>query len=158
VEAMTKQELLDKVSTTWSELEGTLAGIDLARLVSRRAEGDWTIKDALAHVTWYEQEMVGLLETRTFSGSPLWDLPLQPRNAAIYAQIKEGKLNDVLAQFHAVHARLVELLAGINEADLTDPAHFVGMPADWLPWQVISSNTYEHYPEHVQQIQAILGD
>ena len=33
----------------------------------------------------------------------------------------------------------------VPDKDLMDPARFSGMPADWEPWQVIASNTYEHY-------------
>jgi len=28
------------------------------------------------------------------------------------------------------------------------------MPADWRPWQVVASNTYEHYDDHAQQAEA----
>lgn len=31
------------------------------------------------------------------------------------------------------------------------------MPAEWAPSDVISSNTYRHYPEHTESIQRLIG-
>jgi hypothetical protein len=153
---MMKDEFLANVGSTWGELEQVLAKLSEAQMLLRGEYGEWTGKDTLAHVTWYENEMVGILETRTFGGSELWELPLQERNAAIFAAARDKPLKEVVTAFHTVHQRLVSLLETLSEADLADPRRFAGMPLDWQPWQVIASNTYEHYPEHAQQIRKII--
>lgn len=151
-----KEEFIQKVRESWAELDGVLSSIKPPQMAPAHAEGEWTSKDALAHITWYEQEMVNLLQTHTFSGSDLWELPLPARNAAIYALIKERSLKDVLAEFYAVHTTLEKLLETLSLEDFVDPSHFAEMPADWQPWQVIASNTYEHYPEHAEQIKGLI--
>ena len=44
----------------------------------------------------------------------------------------------------------------MTEEDLINPANFGEMPTDWIPWQVIASNTYKHYQNHLPQIQALI--
>jgi hypothetical protein len=153
---MPKQEFLQKVRTAWNELENIVSGVQLSLMDFVHSEGNWTIKDILAHVTWYETEMVDLLSTHVFGGSELWDLPLQPRNTAIFTLIKDRELEAVISEFYTIHAELMKQLENLNDDELTDPRYFTGMPSDWQPWQVIDSNTSEHYPEHVIQIKEIM--
>ena len=149
-----KTDFLSKVSESWSGLEESVAKLSTEQMVAP-FEGGWSIKDIMAHVTWYENEMINLIEIHTFSGSDLWELPLQKRNAAIYALIKARDIKTVVNEFNGTHQRLVGLLETLSEEELDDPKSFAGMPLDWKPWQVIASNTYEHYPEHVEQIKAM---
>ncbi len=147
-----KDEFLGKINSSWAELM-EIAGKDgEAQMVTAPDNSGWSIKDMLAHITWYEQEMVGILQIHIFGGSDLWKLTLQERNDAIYALYKNQPLKEVLSELHAVHQRLVSLLEGIREEDLVDPSHFPGMPVDWKPCEVIASNTYDHYAEHMEQI------
>ena len=44
------------------------------------------MKDILSHITWFEREMVDMLQTRTLKGSKLWELPQDERNRIIYEQ------------------------------------------------------------------------
>jgi hypothetical protein len=57
----------------------------------------------------------------------------------------------LLAEVGEARAVFDQLLAGMQslaEEDLHDPLRFAEMPADWVPWQVIASNCYEHYRQH----------
>ena len=46
-----------------------------------------SLKDLVAHMSWYEMEMVELLGTRVLTGSDLWGLKDDERNQAIYKMI-----------------------------------------------------------------------
>ncbi|MFN2216624.1 MAG: hypothetical protein ACK2TS_06740 [Anaerolineales bacterium] len=50
---------------------------------------------------------------------------------------------------------MLKLLQELDETDLNNPAAFEGMPGDWQPWNVIASNTYEHYDDHVADLNRI---
>ena len=52
-----------------------LAEVDSERMLEPGLPGGWSLKDVIAHVNWYEQEMVVLLETQELAGSELWELP-----------------------------------------------------------------------------------
>ena len=140
-----------------AEYERVLAEIGEERMLEPGLPGGWSVKDVIAHVNWYEQEMVVLLETRELAGSDLWGLPADERNIPIHEQNKDLVLDEVLAKSNQVFERLWELISQLEDDDLMEASNFDQMPEDWEPWQVIASNTYEHYQEHVPDICAWLA-
>ena len=42
----------------------------------------------------------------------------------------------------------------LTDEDLLDASHFAEMPSNWKPWEVIASNTYEHYDDHLAELAA----
>ncbi len=141
-----------------AEYERLLAEVDEEWMLEPGLPGGWSVKDVIAHVNWYEQEMVVLLETRVFAGSELWELPADERNIPIHEQNKVLPLGEVLLESNRVFERLWELVGQLTDEDLMQASHFDEMPGDWEPWQVIASNTYEHYQEHNFDIRAWLAE
>jgi hypothetical protein len=147
---LSKEEFMRLVSEGWAEWQALLAGVDQARLLQPGASGEWTFKDVIAHITWHEREMVGLLRGRALAGSDLWNLPLHERNQAIYEQHCDLPLERVLAEAQETHRQLLEELERLPEAFLYDAGQFAGMPAEWQPADLLADNTYLHYRDHVQ--------
>ena len=119
-------------------------------------EGHWSVKDILAHVVWYEREIVGVLTARAFVGSDLWALPLDERNAGVYEEIRNMTLEEVRAESARVFPQLLEQLEALPEDAYGDPSCFPGMPAEWEPWFIIAGNTFNHYPDHTQSLKQLL--
>ena len=111
------------------------------------------MKDMIAHITWFEKEMVDLITAHALLGSELWNLPTDERNAAIYELVRHQTLEQVLEESAQVHQQLVEVLPTLSDQDLTDPSGFPNMPPDWQPGMLIAQNTYEHYEDHMQDVQ-----
>jgi uncharacterized protein (TIGR03083 family) len=145
---MNKTEWLDTLQAERAQWNALLAQVDEARMTQPGAVGEWSVKDVIAHVTWFEREMVGVLRTHALVGSELWNLPHDERNAAIYEQNRDRALSEVLAEARAVYDQLLVGMQSLAEEDLHDPQRFAEMPADWIPWQVIAGNCYEHYRQH----------
>ena len=101
-DGMTQAEFLSLFHTARAEWDALMGRIDEARMTEPGVEGDWSVKDIVAHVTWYEREMVDLLRARALAGSDIWNLPLDERNAAIFEQNRKRTLADVLAESRAV--------------------------------------------------------
>lgn len=149
---MTMNEVLNKLRIGRSEWEAMLARVDATRMTEPGVLGDWSVKDVIAHVTWGEREMVPLFRDRELVGSPLWRLTTDARNAAMVEESRSKSLAQVLAEARDVWPELLAALEGITDAELNDPAHFKDMPADWVPWQILAGNTYDHYLEHLEPI------
>ena len=156
---MTRNEFLELVRTEHARWEEVLAEIAETRMFEPGVAGEaqWSVKDIIAHITWYEREMTGVIEARALVGSELWSVPLDERNEAIYRENKDRPLAEVLDEARQVHDRLMHQLESLSEQDLQDPGRFAEMPSDWKPWAVISSNTYEHYQHHVLQVSTWLA-
>jgi hypothetical protein len=96
--------------------------------------------------------MVEMLRLRTLVGSPWWSLPVDERNDHVLAEGQTINLLKAWRQEQQVYAELLEQLTTVRDEELEDARFFQEMPSDWKPWQVIASNTYEHYAEHFVDI------
>jgi len=149
---MTKTEFLNALKNgrqLWFE---KWKGIDLFGTSRPRIPGQLSLRDILYHVSWYEHEMVEMLELRTLVGSPWWTLPVNERNANILAEGQNINLLQAWRQEQTTYAALLALLQLVRDEELNEARFFQDMPADWKPWQVIASNTYEHFVEHFTDI------
>lgn len=145
---MNKTQLIDKIIETRSAWDVILAEMNITQLAQPVENGVGSVKDLLAHISWYEHEMVFMIQSRTLHGSDWWNLPLDVRNDLIFQENKDRTLVDIVDSSRLIHQQLLQLIESLSEDDLQLPSEFPGMPTDWLPWQVIASNTYEHYLEH----------
>ena len=153
---VTVRSFIQDVKKQRAALEDIIASCDQETLTRAGVAGEWSIKDILAHITWFDREMVGILQAKAFVSSDLWSLPPDDRNAAIHEGIKTYAWEKVQKEAAEVYKDLLEGLADLRDDDLHDPAAFPGMPPDWTPWEVMAENTYEHYQEHLVSILAWL--
>jgi hypothetical protein len=155
---MDKLAFMKKIQEAHDEWLSLMAEICKPRMNDPGLPGGWSVKDVIAHITWYEREMVGLLEAMALEGSDLWQLPQDERNVPIYEENRYRPLEEVLSEAEQVHEQLFEALASLPEAALSDASHFREMPSEWSPWEVIASNTYEHYHQHIPDIREWLQE
>lgn len=140
----------------WMKFQSALKKLSAEKMIHPLANRYWTIKDIVAHITWHENEMIGMVTTREVVGSPLWQLSTDDRNLQIYLQNKDRELAAVLSDANRIHAEMMNVLAAVEEAELNDPARWKNWPeawsGEWMPWKVIASNTYEHYADHLPDL------
>jgi hypothetical protein len=153
---MSKATFLETLRSKRAEWEALLAEAGEARMTQPGPAGAWSLKDIIAHVTWSEREMVGVLQARTLVGSDLWNVSQTERNAAVYIQNRDRALPDVLAEAREVHTQLLAGLEALSDEDLNDARRFQQMPDAWVPWQLFAGNMYGHYDEHIPSIRAWL--
>ncbi len=151
-EPVLKEEFLRKVREAYAKWDALIATLGDEEWL-RPAFGGWSLKDIVAHLVWHEQEMLGLLETRTLAGSEMWLWPLNDRNQAIYEQNRERPLEEVRAEAKEARARLLSLLEGLSQEELNDPGRFKDMPPEWTPADLLADNTYLHYQDHLADLQ-----
>jgi hypothetical protein len=142
-----KQQLIGKLERAWADFQGSYAGLSEAEMVTSGVTGDWSVKDILAHVSWWEQEALKHLPTILQGGRP-------PRYSVLYggidafnAQMTERmhgtSLAEVRQQMEETHARLVEYLQGAPEEQFTTETRFR---------RRLRLDTYSHYPIHAEAI------
>lgn len=153
-EPLTVAVLLDRLRTERVAWEAALEAVGYQRMTEPGAFGSWSAKDLIAHVTWYEAETVALFATRALPDSALWHMPAAERNAVIQAATADLPLRVVKAEAQQVFQQLLDAVRALTDQELNDPQCFADMPADWLPWQVIVGNTYEHYAQHLAELRA----
>lgn len=82
-------EFVADVRRARAEWDALVDRINRAEMSTPGFCGTWSLKDVIAHLTWYEREMVGMLKARAFVGSSYWELPLDGRNALIFEESQD---------------------------------------------------------------------
>jgi hypothetical protein len=133
--------LLARIETSWSALMDTLEGIPDDRWEEPGAVGEWSLKDVLGHIAFWDE--VALLDAeRALAGLPDDHDDFQAMNDADYLRRRDRSLPDQRSAMHQAHAALVDYLDDIE-----------GLKATALD-AAIKGDTYEHYDEHVVDIRA----
>jgi hypothetical protein len=160
---MTKQALLDSIHAGRQRLETTLAGLDAGQMLQPGAEGAWSVKDILVHIAYWEEELIGWLETAQRGEVPA-DLAagfteegLDRLNAAVYQQHRDRPLDEVLAEFGSSYQAMLRVIERTPEQDLVDPDRFAWRQGEPL-WKPVAGTTYWHYDEHRDSIRAWLEE
>jgi len=149
---MTKTEFIQNLQNSRRLWRQTWKGIDLFGTSRPRTPGEMSLRDILYHVGWYEREMVEMIRLRTLAGSPWWTLPVDERNANIKTEGEAVSLLQSWKLEQQMYDDLLTQLGTLRDEELVDARFFQEMPSDWKPWEVIASNTYEHFEEHFSGI------
>jgi hypothetical protein len=144
---MNRQQLLQKLDQAWAEIKESYAGLSDSQLTEPGVMGDWSVKDILAHVTWWEEEALKHLPLIIKEGRP-------PRYSTQYGGIdafnalmterkQDLSLADVLQQQEETHRRLIDYLQSAPEEQFTQATRFRHR---------LRLDTYSHYPKHAKAI------
>lgn len=151
---MNKAELLRALESDWATLEALVASLDEAQMLAPELDDGWSVKDVLAHIAVWEARCASWLESVVRGITP--ERPevhdVNASNARDYAAAKDATLASVLQQSRDAHVAMVPAVEALSEADLADETRF-----GWPTWQMASSNSDEHYREHIEQIRGWLN-
>ena len=106
-----REDVMARAQREFELLEAAIAGLsaeDWARPVPRRETRDpWTVKDALAHVTyWKEHHARSVRKER----QPPWG-DVNVRNRIVYEKWRDKSPEEVVAYHRAAHADVMRTLA-----------------------------------------------
>ncbi len=156
---MNKSELLARITTGYSELDAVIAPLSEAQLNGAGVNGDWSIKDTIAHIAAWQLSALARMRSAARHETPephtLQDENdsegIDARNARFYEEHKERSSADILADFRSSYQNIVALIPNMDDADLFEKQRFAWMKGNAL-WQLIAGDTYEHYDEHLPSI------
>jgi hypothetical protein len=144
---MDRSQLLKRLDKAWQAFKESYAGLSDAELMEPGVTGDWSVRDIIAHVTWWEEEALTYLPLILNGRKP-------PRYSVTYggidafnAQRTEQKsdlsLSEVLWQREDTHRRLVDFIQGVSEDQFARETRFRHR---------LRLDTYSHYPQHAEAI------
>ena len=141
--------ILQRLDAAWSDFKASYAGLSRREHMIAGVQGDWSVRDILAHVTTWDEEALAHLPTVAAGGRA-------PRYSALYggidafnAMVTERKrqltLDEVLQQLEEVHQRLVAYVAAA-------PSELVDRETRFR--RRLRLDAYGHYPKHAKAIRA----
>ncbi len=159
-EPQTKAALLARLEAAWAEWDVVLAGVPEAWLTEPGVAGEWSVKDIIAHLTYYARwigdRLHEQLHGETYLPTEL-DFMGDARNEVIYQQARDRSLADVLADERKAVQRLRAGIEAHSEAFLFEPQRFEGAPQPVVVWHILRGDVYEHYSEHSAAVRAWLA-
>ncbi|HEY7358979.1 MAG TPA: ClbS/DfsB family four-helix bundle protein [Ktedonobacterales bacterium] len=154
-ETVNKRDMLSEIEQSYAALEAALATLDSGQMTAPLLAGGWSVKDTLAHLSvWHRRalDIIDPLEPPRVPGIPaggIADAQINEFNAQFYAQHRDQPLAEALAAFRESYRQLLASARRLTEPDLMRL-----LAGETHIWQVIAANTYWHYPEHLEAIQA----
>ena len=157
---------IEPIEKGWDELTALVESLGSEEL-ELKGDGQWAVKDHLVHIAAWELSLVGLLDgedQQAAMGVAGVSGGMDAINEAVWLAHRHETAEQALAFLRASHARLMQRLSGMTDADLrrsynhyqpNDPRD----PGDDRPViQWVAADTYEHYAEHVGYIKDIVKD
>lgn len=145
-----KATLLETIQTAYDRLDATLANLSDEQMTHTGGGGDgWTVKDALAHLIWWEHYTLRRLDgaPRLIQEGEDDGTTLDDTNKHVYEENRQKSLAVVLAEFRQAFQQMRATVEALPDERL----------ADENTQSLIAGNTYEHYDEHLQTIHAATG-
>lgn len=146
---MTRDQALQRLAAAWQDFEASYAGLTPAQLRTPGVTGQWSVRDIIAHVTWWEEEALKHLPgIRKGERTPRYSVVyggIDAFNAMMTEQRRGLSLAEVLHQHDEVHAKLIRYVRrSPNELFAREGPFRHRLRAD----------TYGHYPIHARAIRA----
>jgi hypothetical protein len=156
---MNKQELIAQIQTARAWIEAMLAELSEEQIETEGVQGDWSVKDVIAHLTTWERRGTEWIRSIVQGEEPQVPLPghswqdLERLNQETYQQNRHRPWQDVLAEFQGAFPPLMEQLQALAEEQLDET-----FQAEWTGGQVVTARQvvawrYMHYRSHGRHIQ-----
>lgn len=146
---MTKEQLLDRLDRAWKDFEESYAGLSESQLLIPNVTGAWSVRDIIAHVTWWEEEALEHLPLIREGGRPpRYSVKYGGINAfnALMTERRRGlSLAEVLRQHDEVHARLMAYVRAAPDELIRTETRFR---------RRLKLDALGHYPIHTRAIRA----
>lgn len=158
---MTSARLTGILRTEQARWNALLDQIGMERMDEPGVEGTWSVKEIVAHLTWYERAVVDgarqFMEQGTYTrpADQQPALTIDERNAHIAAENQTRPVRDVLAEAEQVFNQLLAVVEACPDDLLNDP-RAVGRPDEIAPWLLIATNSFAHFRHHEPAVRAWL--
>lgn len=144
---MDTKQVLERLETAWKDFEESYAGLSKTQLLTPGVAGNWSVRDIVAHVTWWEEEALKHLPViREGKRPPRYSVTyggINAFNALMTEKWRSLSLAEVLRQHLEIHARLVEYVRAA-------PPELFARETSFR--RRLRLDTYSHYPLHAKAI------
>jgi uncharacterized protein (TIGR03083 family) len=140
--------IADLMRAEHARLDALLAGVGDEQFVQPGAFGEWSVKDMLAHITFWEQRLVAYIDgARESLIQPGEDesAAIGRINAGVLAANRDCPLAEVRAAFASSYRQVLTLAESLSADDLADEELY----------GLVAGDTFEHYREHIGMLETL---
>lgn len=152
--SMNKQELIAQIALGRTSLDDALARVGDNHMDLVILHGEWSVKDLIGHLAFWEESVVELFYILRAGKTPE-PFELDGLNAQALAKSRKHSLADLREEEKAAYRKALALVNDATDDELFNPAHFPwtgGRPFE----ELLRDNTCGHYEEHMPELTAWL--
>lgn len=162
---LTMPQILPRIEQAIHGVVHTITRLTPDAMTEPRLAGGRSVKDVLAHLTWWDQWLLFTLPAAPTASHPAVKPPLfeqipegnewaEEMNAKVFTYNQPRALSAIQAEFTATRQQLLQRVAHLSAADLNDPN---GMAAQiGQPVAPLILGIYEHYEDHAHELEQLL--
>lgn len=152
---LTISTILARARDSRAQFDAILDQFSDAQMTIEHEPDQWSIKDMLAHITFWESYALTRLQQATHGRTPelygdINDEQLNDINRGAFEAGRAKSLDQVRAEFAQIHTDLLEAIAAVPADE--DDAWWSLWPEPVTPKRIIVYNTYDHYNEHLADL------
>ena len=122
---MLKTELLENLQNKRDKLNKVVNQIKEQGSENEIIEKKWYLKDVIAHISYYENEVVKVLPAKSMEGKVFWKKADDERNKEIYAETTNFSLLEITDRANQIFNDLFQETTNLSQNELDNP--FPGM-------------------------------
>ena len=150
-----KASLLKRIRKDRAAIDSVLAQVGAVDMDSPVTDGGWTVRDVMAHITWWEHYALERLQEAQQGQSPqllghLSEADVEQINAEAHAEGRAKSLATVETEYPNVHQQLMAAIEDIPED--RSASWWTLWPDEDSVWALVSYNTWGHYGEHLPDL------
>ncbi len=144
---MKKEEMIERVRAAHERFTKALDGLTEEQATRAGLNPQWSVKDALAHVTAWEIEGARILseiQSGTWEPQKVNKNSIDEFNARAVEQRRESSMSAVRAEFDEAHREMERTILTLlpDEVDESSPAY-----------KYTEGTTFRHHAQHAAQIE-----
>lgn len=115
-------------------------------------QDDWSVKDLIAHITWWEDYIVRMSKVLTAGQTFATVSDYDAKNAEILANSQKRSLEDILNAFNLMGETVIATVEKLSDTQINDL-----MISEVPLLYKIMADTSDHYQEHTPDLVRYIG-
>lgn len=152
---MDKQQILSALEIEREKFLKLTESLSEPQMLEAGVEGEWSVKDILAHIATWESELVTFMAQLKQGKKPRTNLmsgKVDELNKQFYENNKDRPLDRILADFKAVRKQTIKYVEMFSDKELTDPKFSAHTKGNAL-WEMIEGDSFGHEGRHREEIE-----
>ena len=144
---MNTKQVLERLDAAWADFEASYSGLSESQLTIPGVIKPWSVRDVIAHVSWWDEEALKHLpDIREGRRPPRYSVTyggIDAFNALMTEKWRKLSVAEVLREHGDVHRRLREYVQTVPDELFASETRFR---------RRLRLDTYSHYPKHTKAI------
>ncbi len=128
--------------------DSTIEAIIKKGLEKESISEKWHVKDSIAHITWYEKELLAALENKSIAESEFWNMSVEDRNEMIFNKTQESTFDEILKESKNAFDALLTKIKSLSDEELSSDVYIKRKSGTRITWDFIGGITFWHYEDH----------